>query len=209
MEERGIIVRCDENICSDTLIKRLKNYDRRLARHTFDHYEYMSDLISTDKCVVDEIVCDGNTSVRHYVRCIIMEGSVTFCCTDTGFYDCCFIGVENIYHAELFGESISVGKETIAKRVHVPESSIVFEEISIEQYNKIIANKEKYEILTGALAAQYTDTLHAISYGRPYNPTTDDSVIIARNMNIARISERIGTDVRCIYSDMIIFAHID
>lgn len=211
MEERNVIVRCDESAYSDMLIKRLKNYDRRLARHTFEQYEYMSDFVAKYACVVGEIVGECRCGYQ-YMRCFIKHGTTMYGAFGVGFCDCCFANISVIYGVELYGENISVNRKSMVENVRVPDSNIEFDLLPIERYNEIVTDKEKYKAITSDRAKQYVDDLYQSLYnttGRFVMTTANRDVIEARKTNLAWISEVVGATVHCWYADQLIMRNIN
>lgn len=145
MEERDVVVHCDESVRSDVLIERLKDYDRRLSLHTFGEFERMSDFKrARNRAIVGEVVDDIGICC-WYIRCIIRGSRVHGNISD--FYDCVFIGTEYITESVLHGESLSTHEDPVVEYVSIPNTCVRFDNISIERFNAIACDEKKVNLI--------------------------------------------------------------
>lgn len=206
MEKNHVTIRCDESVRSDALIKRLKGYDRRLARHTLEEYGYMESFISEKDCIVGAVVNECRERYR-YVRCII-TGKFLFCQAETEFYDCYFIDTDSIYGATIYGESVAIGINPVAINIRVPKSSVIFEKIRINKFNEIVEDEEKHWILVGNLANQHADTIRKSVLSTYRHPALKE-IIDARKTNLVYVSLAMGVKVGCPYINELIMEDVD
>lgn len=182
MDKCNVIICCDESARSDMLIARLRSYDRRLARHTFDEYEYTRDFMPG--AVTEKVVTQIDPGSR-YSRCVIMTGIRISIRSEQEmiFHDCLFIGVNIIMGVIMSGENTWTGGDILVRNIGILGTKLMICSALLGEFNEIVCNKEKVKFIRGIPEMEVTPGISHFRYAHEY-------------MNMLELaSEKVGTSL--------------